>query len=74
LKDAKALLDELNVFTRMGKRNEKPAAGSASLQRLGTPQAPKTEIDFESLIATGIVAVVIKPAKKRRRPKPGPRA
>jgi hypothetical protein len=34
------------------------------------PQAPKIEINLESLIATAIAAVVVKPAKQRRGSKP----
>jgi hypothetical protein len=46
----------------MPKRNEKTVAESRAPQRLGTLQTPKIEIDFDSLIAAGIAAVVIKPA------------
>jgi hypothetical protein len=35
---------------------------------------PQTEIDFESLVAAGIAAVVIRPAKKRRRSWSNPRS
>jgi len=56
----------------MAKRNEKTVAQPLSPQRPGTLQTPKTEIDFESLIVAGIAAVVIKPAKKRRRSNPNP--
>jgi hypothetical protein len=54
----------------MAKRNEDPAAKPLSPQKPGTLQAPKTEIDFESSIAVGIAAAVMKPSKKWRKPKP----
>jgi hypothetical protein len=58
----------------MAKRNEKTVAKSLSPQKPQTVQTPKADIDFESLIAAGIAAVVIKPAKKRRRSKLTPRS
>jgi len=58
----------------MAKRNERTGAESRSPQGPRTMPPPKMEIDFESLIAAGIAAVVIKPAKKRRRPWPNPRS
>jgi predicted ATPase len=60
-------------LTPMPKRNEKTAPESLSRQRSGTPRTPKIEIDFESLVAAGVAAVVIKPAEKRRRPWPNPK-
>jgi hypothetical protein len=57
----------------MPKRNEKTAPESLSRQRSGTPRTPNIEIDFESLVAAGVAAVVIKPAEKRRRPWPNPK-
>jgi hypothetical protein len=58
----------------MGKRNENTVAGSLPSKRHHTVPPPKMEIDFESLIAAGIAAVVIKPLKKWRRSKPNPRS
>jgi hypothetical protein len=57
----------------MAKRNKNTVAESLPPKRPRTVQTAKTEIDFESLIAAGIAAVVIKPAKKRRRSKPNPK-
>ncbi len=56
----------------MAKRNT--GAESRSPQKSQALQAPKTEIDFESLIAAAIATVVVKPAKKWRRPKPKPKS
>jgi hypothetical protein len=50
----------------MAERKENTVAESLSSQKGGTPQTPKMEIDFESLIAAGIAAAVIKPSKKWR--------
>jgi hypothetical protein len=58
----------------MPKRNGKTAPESLFPQRSGTPRTPKMEIDFESLIAAGIAAAIIKPAKKRRRSWPNQRS
>jgi hypothetical protein len=57
-------------LTPMAKRNENTVAESLSPQRPQTVQMPKMEIDFESLIAAGIAAVVVKTAKKSKRSKP----
>jgi hypothetical protein len=57
----------------MGERNKNIVGQSLSPQRPQKVQTPKADIDFESLIAAGIAAVVIKPAKKWRRSKPNPR-
>jgi len=54
----------------MAKRNKNTEPESLPPKRPGTPQAPKIEIDFESLIASGIAAVVIKRPKKWRGSKP----
>ena len=59
-------------MTAMAKRNEN--TDSVLPQRPSTVQTPKMGIDFESLIAAGIAAVVIKPAKRWRRSKPNPRS
>jgi hypothetical protein len=48
-------------------------AESLSSQKRGTLQTPKMEVDFESLIAAGIAAAVIKPSKKWRKPKTKPK-
>ncbi len=56
----------------MAKR--KTGEQSLSRQRPDLPQSPRAEIDFETLIAAGIAAVVIKPARKRRRFKPDPKS
>jgi len=58
----------------MPKRNKNTEAESLPPKRPGALPAPKTEIDFESLIAAGVAAAVIKPAKKRRRLWPNPRS
>jgi len=58
----------------MGEGNKNIVAESLSPQRHRKVQTPKADIDFESLIAAGIAAVVIKPAKKWRRSKPSPRS
>jgi hypothetical protein len=58
----------------MAKRNENTVAKSLSPQGPQTVQTPKADIDFESLIAAGIAAVVIKPLKKKRGSKPNPRS
>jgi len=42
----------------------------ASDQRHDTPQVPNVEIDFEALIAAAIAAVVVKPSKRSRKPRP----
>ena len=52
----------------MAKRNT--GAESRSPEKPQAPLTPKIEIDFESLIATAIVAVVVKPAKRLRGFKP----
>jgi len=52
----------------MAERKEKTVAESLSSQKRGTLQTPKMEIDFESLLAVGIAAAVIKPSKKWRKP------
>jgi hypothetical protein len=36
------------------------------------PQLPKVEIDFETLVAAGIAAAVIRSPKKRRKPRSNP--
>jgi len=36
------------------------------------PPLPKVEIDFETLVAGGIAAVITKSPKKRRNPRPNP--
>jgi hypothetical protein len=47
----------------MTKRNENTVTGSLPSKRHHMVLPPKMEVDFESLIAAGIAAVVIKPAK-----------
>jgi hypothetical protein len=39
-------------------------------QRRGTLQVAKVETDFEALIAAAIAAVVTKPSKQSRKPRP----
>jgi hypothetical protein len=58
----------------MATQNKNTGVESLPPQKPGPLRAPKIEIDFESLIAAGIAAVVIKPAKKRRRPWSNPRS
>jgi hypothetical protein len=43
-------------------------------QRHETPQVPAIEIDFEAMIAAAIVAAVMKPSKRWRKPRLQPRA
>jgi hypothetical protein len=54
----------------MAKRNSNGGTGSGAPQKPRAAKAPKLEIDFESLIAAGIAAAVIKRPKKRRVAKP----
>jgi hypothetical protein len=54
----------------MAKRNKKTPAESLSSERPDAAQTPKTEIDFETLLAAAIAAAVIRPSKKRRGSKP----
>ena len=42
----------------------------ASDQRHDTSQVPNVETDFEALIAAAIMAVVVKPSKRSRKPRP----
>ncbi len=39
-------------------------------QRHDTPQLPNVETDLEALIAAAIAAVVVKPSKRWRKPRP----
>jgi hypothetical protein len=53
----------------MANRRTQPASD----QRRHTPQLPIVETDFEALIAAAIAAVVVKPSKRSRKPRPQPR-
>ena len=46
---------------------KRTATESHPLEKPKAQQAPKIEIDFESLVAMAIGGVVVKPAKKRKR-------
>jgi hypothetical protein len=55
----------------MAKRNTE--GESRSPEKPPAPRTPKIEIDFESLIATAVAAVVVKPAKRPKGSKPNRR-
>jgi hypothetical protein len=67
------LAGQTERLTPVAKRNEKTGAEPLSPQKPDTRQTPKMEIDFESLIAVGIAAAIIKPSEKGRQPKPKPK-
>ncbi len=45
---------------------------SLAQRKPDAPQLPKVEIDFETLVAGGIAAVITKSPKKRRNPRSNP--
>jgi len=45
---------------------------SLAQRKPDAPQLPKVEIDFETLVAAGIAAAIIRSPKKRRNPRSNP--
>ncbi len=71
---ARVMSEEVGFASRgeepMAKR--KTEEESLAQRKPDAPQLPKVEIDFETLVAAGIAAAIIRSPKKRRNPGPNP--
>src|SRR6266852_9774621 len=67
---ARVMSEEVGGEEPMVKR--KTEEESLAQRKPDAPQLPKVEIDFETLVAAGVAAAIIRSPKKRRNPRSNP--